>query len=166
MNTTAKGDIAEQAVALALLKAGKPVLRPVSNGLPYDIAVDNLDGTFTRVQCKTGTLKCDGGVVRFRPRSADARRPNGVPYHGQIDAFGVHCPQKQQVYFVSIVDLGTISSEVTLWLLAAKSGQEIGIRDASPHSLKPRAPEVPGECAARSGPRPGLGAIGHMQSLN
>ena len=124
-NTTAKGDVAEQAIVLALLKAGKTVLRPVSNGLRYDLVVDNLDGTFTRVQCKTGTLKCDGGVVRFRPRSADARRPNGVPYHGQIDAFGVYCPQNGEVYFVPITHLSGINSEVSLRLRPAKSGQEI-----------------------------------------
>src|SRR5260370_28329114 len=98
MNTTAKGDIAEQAVVLALLKAGKTVLRPLSNGLRYDLVVDNLDGTLTRVHCKTATLKGDGGVVGFRPRSADARPPTEVPYHGQIDAVGIYCPQNQQVY--------------------------------------------------------------------
>jgi len=134
-NTTAMGDIAEQAVVLALLKAGKTVLRPFSNASRYDLAVDNLDGTFTRVQCKTGTLKCDGGVVRFRPRSADARRPNGVPYHGQIDAFGVYCPQNQQVYFVPIADLGSISSEVSLRLVPARSGRKIGIRYATAYAL-------------------------------
>src|ERR1700681_1723894 len=136
-NTTAKGDIAEQAIVLARLKAGKTVLRPVSNGLRYDLVVDNLDGTITRVQCKTGTLKCDDGVVRFRPRSADARRPNGVPYHGQIDAFGVYCPQDEQVYFVPIADLGTISSEVSLRLVPARSGQEVGIRYATAYALLP-----------------------------
>ena len=135
MNTTAKGDVAEQAVILALLKAGKTILRPLSNGLRYDLVVDNLDGTFTRVQCKTGTLKGDGGVVRFRPRSADARRPTGVPYHGQIDAFGIYCRQNEQVYLVPIADLGTISSEVSLRLLPARSGQEIGIRYASAYTL-------------------------------
>jgi PD-(D/E)XK endonuclease len=134
-NTTAKGDIAEQTIVLALLKAGKTVLWPVSNGLRYDLVVDNLDGTITRVQCKTGTLKCDGGVVRFRPRSADARRPSGVPYHGQIDAFGVYCPQNEHVYFVPIADLGSLRSEVSLRLLPARSGQEIGIRYASAYAL-------------------------------
>jgi PD-(D/E)XK nuclease superfamily protein len=135
-NTTARGDIAEQAVVLALLKAGKTVLRPLSNASRYDLAIDNLDGTFTRVQCKTGTLKCDGGVVRFRPRSADARRPNGVPYHGQIDVFGVYCPQNGQVYFVPIADLGSIWSEVSLRLIPAKRGQEIGIRYASAYAIQ------------------------------
>jgi hypothetical protein len=139
--TTAKGDIAEQAIVLALLKAGKTVLRPISNGLRYDLVVDNLDGTITRIQCKTGTLKCDGGVVRFRPRSADARRPNGVPYHGQIDAFGVYCPQNGQVYFVPIADLGAIWSEVSLRLVPAKSGQEVGIRYARGYVLQAAEPE-------------------------
>ena len=154
MNTTARGDIAEQAVVLALLKAGKTVLRPVSNGLRYDIVVDNLDGTFTRVQCKTGTLKCDGGVVRFRPRSADARRPNGVPYHGQIDAFGVYCPQNQEVYFVPIADLDGINSEVSLRLIPARSGQEIGIRYASVYILERSTVGLPHIRAAREAALP------------
>jgi len=136
-NTTAKGDIAEQAVILALLKAGKTVLRPVSNGLRYDLVVDNLDGTFTRIQCKTGLLKCAGGVVRFRPRSADARRPNGVPYHGQIDIFGVYCPQNEQVYFIPIAQLSGINSEASLRLLPARSGQRAGIRLASAYADAP-----------------------------
>jgi hypothetical protein len=57
-------------IVLALLKAGKAVLRPVSNGLRYDIVVDNLDATFTRVQCKTGQLveatRC--GLPAIEPR--------------------------------------------------------------------------------------------------
>src|SRR5260221_3504421 len=124
-----------------MLKAGKTVLRPVSNGLRYDIVVDNLDGTFTRVQCKTGTLKCDGGVVRFRPRSADARRPNRVPYHGQIDAFGIYCPQNDHDYFVPIADLGTISSEVSVRVVPAPSRQEIGVRYANAYALQFHRPQ-------------------------
>jgi PD-(D/E)XK nuclease superfamily protein len=141
-NTTAKGDIAEQAIVLALMKAGKTVLRPVSNGLRYDLAVDNPDGTITRIQCKTGTLKGDGGVVRFRPRSAYAQRPNCVLYHGQIDMFGVYYPQNGQVYFVPIADLGTIWSEVSLRVLPAKSGQEHSIRYASAYMIGASGSEI------------------------
>jgi hypothetical protein len=104
--------------------------------LRYDLVAANPDGTFTRVQCKTGALKRDGGVVRFRPRSADARRPNRVPYHGQIDAVGIYCPQDEQVYFVPIADLGTISSEVSLRVVPARSRQEVGIRYASAYALQ------------------------------
>ena len=100
MSTTAKGDVAEQAVVLALMAAGKTVLKPISNGLRYDPVIDNLDGSFTRVQCKTGVLKAGGGIVCFRACNADARRPGGVPYQGQVDAFGIYCPQNGGVYFV------------------------------------------------------------------
>jgi PD-(D/E)XK endonuclease len=65
LSTTAKGAGAEQAILLALMVAGKTVLKPVSTGLRYDLVMDNLGGTFTRVQCKTGVLKPGGGVVRF-----------------------------------------------------------------------------------------------------
>jgi PD-(D/E)XK endonuclease len=140
LNTTAKGDIAEQAVTLALMVAGKTVLKPVSNGLRYDLAIDNLDGTFTRVQCKTGIVKRDGGVVHFRACSADARRPNGVAYHGQVDAFGVYCPEDGSVYLVPIDQLSGISTVVSLRLLPTKSGQEQGIRLAAAYRVSPKDP--------------------------
>ena len=135
LNTTSKGDIAEQAVVLALMAAGKTVLRPVSNGLRYDLVVDNLDGTFARVQCKTGMLKCRGSVLRFRAYNADARRPNGVPYLGQVDAFGVYCPDDGRVYFVPISEIGGITSEVSLRLQPTRSGQEKGVRYADAYLL-------------------------------
>ena len=135
LSTTAKGDLAEQAVLLALMAAGRTILRPVSNGLRYDLVVDNLDGSFTRVQCKTGTLKHDGSVLRFRACSADARRPNGVPYQGQVDAFGVYCPEDRSVYLVPIDELGGITSVVSLRLVPARSGQLARIRLAAAYRL-------------------------------
>jgi PD-(D/E)XK endonuclease len=96
MSTTAKGDVAEQAVVLALMAAGKTVLKPISNGLRYDLVIDNLDGSFTRVQCKTRMLKRGGTVLAFRAYNADARRPSGVSYQGQVDAFGVYCPWRRR----------------------------------------------------------------------
>jgi hypothetical protein len=135
LNTTAKGDVAEQAVVLALMAAGKTVLRPISNGLRYDGVIDNLDGTFTRVQCKTGMLKRGGSVVNFRAYNADGRRPNGVPYLGQVDAFGVYCPQDGRVYFVPIGEIGGITSEVSLRLQPTRSGQEKGVRYAAAYPL-------------------------------
>jgi len=87
-NTTALGDRSELEVAAALTRCGRNVLRPLSASLRYDLAVDNGDGTITRIQCKTGLLK--DGAVYFRAHNPDARRPNGVPYRGQVEAFGVY----------------------------------------------------------------------------
>jgi hypothetical protein len=103
----------------------------LSNGLRYDLVVDNLDGTFNRVQCKTGVLKGNGAVVHFRAYSVDGRRPHALPYHGQVDSFGVYCPQSGQVYLVPMTALGAVSTVVSLRLRPARSGQHHGIRYAS-----------------------------------
>jgi hypothetical protein len=136
LNTTAKGDIAEQAVVLALMLAGKTVLRPISNGLRYDLVIDNLDGTFSRMQCKTGMLKRGGSVLTFRAYNADARRPLGVPYIGQVDAFGVYCPWDGCIYFVPVLAIGSITSEVSLRVARPRNGQTTGIRYAADYLIR------------------------------
>jgi PD-(D/E)XK endonuclease len=103
--------------------------------LRYDLVIDNLDGTFNRVQCKTGVLKGNGAVVHFRAYSVDGRRPRALPYQGQIDSFGVYCPQNEQVYLVPIAALGAATTVVTLRLVPTRSGQHLGIRFASAYGV-------------------------------
>jgi hypothetical protein len=43
-DTTTPGDLAEIEIAAALMRSGRRVLRPLSNGLRYDLVVDNNDG--------------------------------------------------------------------------------------------------------------------------
>lgn len=74
---------------LALIVAGKSVLLPWGAHYRYDFVLDESDGRFIRVQCKSGVYR--HGCVYFRTASADRRRPNGDPYFGQIDAFAVYC---------------------------------------------------------------------------
>lgn len=123
-NTTALGDRSELEVAAALTRSGRNVLRPLSAGLRYDLAVDNGDGTITRIQCKTGLLK--DGAVYFRAYNCDARRPNGVPYRGQVEAFGVFCPQTGCVYLVPFTVLASVST-ARLRIDAARNGQVKGV---------------------------------------
>lgn len=132
-DTTARGDITELAVALALMRSGRKVLRPVSTGLRYDLVIDEENGTFTRVQCKTGRLRA--GVISFRLAMSDARRPNGVPYHGEVEAFGVHCPEVARSYLVPMTDLGTMRNLASLRLTPARNGQRKGIRDAARYEI-------------------------------
>lgn len=127
-DTTARGDISEIQITAALMRIGRRVLRPISTGLRYDLLVDNEDGTFSRIQCKTGLLK-DGYIV-FRVRNFDARRPQGVSYRGQVDAFGVFCPQTGRAYLVPMVALASSDSIAVLRLRPAKNGQRARIRMA------------------------------------
>jgi hypothetical protein len=126
-DTTTIGDLTELEVATALARAGMRVLRPLFTGLRYDLAIDNGDGTLTRVQCKTGILRA--GWIEFRTYNADARRPQGVPYWGQIEAFGVFCPQTARTYLVPI-DAVTSACTARLRLKPARNGQEKRVRRA------------------------------------
>ena len=104
------------------------MLRPLSAGLRYDLAIDNGDGTIRRVQCKTGILR--DGVILFRTYNADGRRPRGVVYRGQIEAFGVYCPQTKAAYLIPIGALDT-SSTARLRVDDARNGQVRRIKYAS-----------------------------------
>jgi hypothetical protein len=96
------------------------VLRPISSAVRYDPAID--------------FRKC--GRILFRVCSADARRPSGVPYHGQADAFGVYCPQTTGVYLIpmaAVADLGIVAS---LRVDSAKNGQTKRVRYAIDYEIK------------------------------
>jgi len=124
-DTTTRGELSELEIATALARAGRRVLRPLSAGLRYDLAVDNGDGTLCRIQCKTGILR--DGFIEFNVVSFDGRRPNGVSYVGQIDAFGIHCPQNGRSYLVPLTALHASVSKGRLRVLPAKNRQVSGI---------------------------------------
>ena len=130
-----RGARSEAALLHAPVAAGKTVLLPWGGHHRYDFVLDEGGGVYIRVQCKTGVLKRGGTVLRFRACSADARRPNGVPYQGQVDAFGVYCPENGSAYLVPMAELNGITSVVSLRLVPARSGQRAGIRLAALYRL-------------------------------
>ena len=134
-NTTARGELSELEIALALTRAGMNVLRPMSAGLRYDLAIDNGDGTIVRVQCKTGILR--DGAIFFRTYNADGRRPRGVSYAGQVEAFGVYCPQTNGAYLVPLHALET-NGTARLRIGAPRNGQAKGIKYAAEFEIATR----------------------------
>jgi hypothetical protein len=99
------GAISQAKVMAALVEAGKAVLAPCVSVLPYDLAIDE-GGHLNRVQCKTGRLV--RGAIYFRShRLRAAKRESGWQrrvrdYAGDIDSFGVFCPDNGGVYLVPI----------------------------------------------------------------
>src|SRR5262249_40775627 len=97
------GAISQAKVMAALIEAGKFVLTPYVNVRPYDLVLDE-GGQFCRVQVKTGRLF--RGAICFRPhRLRAARRETGwqrrvTDYRGEVDYFGVYCPDNDGVYLV------------------------------------------------------------------
>ncbi len=104
------GAISQAKIATALLEAGMNLFLPYMRELRYDMVIEDAEGRLLRVQCKTGQLQ--HGAVSFRPWSQQAaKRETGwhrvrVGYQGEIDYFGVYCPDNGKVYLIPIGDVG------------------------------------------------------------
>jgi hypothetical protein len=131
-NSKAVGDITQSQVMAALLKHGKKVLMPFGDNFRYDLVVEE-DGRFTRIQCKTG--KMYGGAIVFSVASSQYHRGGKrMDYRGQVDAFGVFCPDNEKVYIIPIADLPLVR-EAKLRLTTPRNSQIKGIRWAAKYEI-------------------------------
>lgn len=98
------GDTAVAGVLARLLKRGYAILLPFGDSQRYDLVLDK-DGQFFRVQCKSGRVR--NGCIRFNSSSTEwykgHRRRN---YKGQIDYFGIYCPELDKTYLVPVDIVG------------------------------------------------------------
>ena len=135
MHPKAIGDRTTLAVMLALQEAGYAILLPFGENLRYDLVVDD-GGSFARVQCKTGRLR--DGVIRFKTCSSYAHHPNPKTrqrhYVGQIDYFGVHCPETAGVYLIPIKDASP-RALCSLRVAPPRNNQTRRIRSASAYEI-------------------------------
>jgi PD-(D/E)XK endonuclease len=133
------GAISQAKVMAALAAAGKVVLVPYVNVRPYDLVMEEQE-TFLRVQCKTGRVF--RGAIFFRPhRLRAAKRETGwerrvTDYRGEVDSFGIYCPENDRVYLVPIADVG-IQRICYLRLMPAKNNQNKRIRWAKDYEVVP-----------------------------
>jgi hypothetical protein len=128
-----KGGRSEAAILHALVASGRVVLMPWGASQRYDFVIDEGDGRFTRVQCKSGVYR--HGCVYFRTASADRRRPMGDPYVGQVDAFAVYCPELDASFLVPIQEIRA-RQVAALCIDTPANGQTTGIRWADPYALR------------------------------
>ena len=117
-------------VLAALLRAGKTVLQPFGDNQRYDIVIDE-GGKFFRIQCKTGRVR--DGAIRFSTCSVRYDQ-SARSYVGEIELFGVYCPETDKVYLVPIAEASTIT-ETSLRTEAPKNGQKARIRMAKDFEL-------------------------------
>jgi len=103
-NTKEIGDTAVAGVLAKLLKKGYAILLPFGDSQRYDLVLDK-NGQFFRVQCKSGRVR--NGCIRFNSSSTQwykgHRRKN---YKGQVDYFGVYCPDLDKTYLIPVNVVG------------------------------------------------------------
>jgi hypothetical protein len=129
------GDRTTLAVMAAFEAVGVPFLVPFGENTRYDLVLD-LGTDLARVQCKTGRLR--QGAVRFRTCSYYFHHPNpkrpSRDYIGEVDYFGVYCPETTGVYLIPIQDLQTRHS-ATLRVDAPRNNQYKRVRFAAEYEI-------------------------------
>jgi len=143
--TSATGNRTAGFVLAALLEAGYRPLLPFGDGHPYDIAFDD-DGRLLRVQCKTGRLI--KGAVCF-PTAIWCRGNKYRSYRGDVDYFGVYCPDARQVYLVPVADVPDRCA--SLRVDPPRNGQAKGVRWANDNVFWPEN-QLRGPLASPSDP--------------
>ncbi|MCI0704490.1 MAG: group I intron-associated PD-(D/E)XK endonuclease [Planctomycetia bacterium] len=142
-NTSLSGEVCRAQIIAALTLQGKTVLLPLGDFQRYDLVIDD-GGRFLRVQCKVARLI--KGAIQFHPCSIDSRSTPGrcvrKGYVGQVDFFGVYCPQVKKCYLVPI-EIATATC-CSLRVAPTKNGQQQGIRWAVDYEIRVDQVEVRG----------------------
>lgn len=135
-NTSKVGEVSAVQVAAALVRMGKSVLLPLGDHKRYDLVVEEEDGRFLRVQCKTGRIV--KGVLWFPTCSISSRVRVGrktvrKPYAGEVELFGVFCPDNGKVYLIPADDMARYAA--FLRVEPAKNNQKKNIRWAAEYEI-------------------------------
>jgi PD-(D/E)XK nuclease superfamily protein len=129
------GDRTTLAVMLALREVGLAVLVPFGENTRYDLVID--DGArLMRVQCKTGRLRKGAVLWSMCSNYGHHAKPRVVhrDYQGEVDYFGVFCPETQGIYLIPIDDV-PMKRQGSLRITPSKNNQRRFIRDANRYEI-------------------------------
>ena len=137
-NPKAIGERSEAIIIAKLSEVGYDVLKPFGDNMRYDLVIEDADGKFLRIQCKTG--RSNGSYIEFKPASfyyhtrAGRTTYGHKSYHGQIDYFAVYCRETKGVYLIPVEHTG--KSQMSLRLVPTKNSQEKNVRWAKDYELE------------------------------
>ena len=138
-NHKAVGEHSEAIIIAKLLEVGYHVFMPFGDNLRCDLIIEDAEGKFWKIQCKTGWTENNGAYIEFAVSSSyyhtrAGRTENGrKDYHGEVDYFGMYCPETTKVYLVPISQVGVTSA--MLRLMPTKNNQEKNVRWAKDYEL-------------------------------
>jgi hypothetical protein len=134
-NANSIGDISESAIITRFLQLGYVVLTVYGGNQRYDLVIEDAEGQFWRIQCKTARIEDNGTVVAFDTANHNVALKNKQwrHYRGQCDYFAVFCEELNKIYLVPVDQVGTAS--VNLRLVSAKNNQVKNVRWARDYEL-------------------------------
>lgn len=115
-DTNRVGEISESAIITRFLQLGYVVLTPYGGNQRYDLVVEDADGHFWRIQCKTGRIDENRTAVNFNTaiRNVTGRNRQSRHYRGQCDYFAVYNETLNKVYLIPVDQVGTTSAVLRL----------------------------------------------------
>ncbi|MDR3421981.1 MAG: group I intron-associated PD-(D/E)XK endonuclease [Xanthobacteraceae bacterium] len=141
-STTFRGDVAEMMAAAELVRRGYIVSRPLTNGAPYDLLVDDGRAVF-KVQVKRTCLDRENDSVRIQLSSSKYHRGRaGVSYAGRVDMIlAVDC-EASAFYVVAGADLERW--EIRIRTAPALNNQTKGTRSPADYAIDRAFPTLAG----------------------
>lgn len=133
---SSRGTESEMIIATELVRAGYTVLTPYGYMHRYDLVIEDADGRFWKIQCKTawlatqteGAITFAGCSVRGSGRGAIKRKYT----IDEIDYFAVYSPDTGKVYLIPAEGIG---NQCSLRLTPSKNKQEKNVRYAADYEL-------------------------------
>jgi hypothetical protein len=134
-NTNSIGDISEAAIIARFLQLGYVVLTPYGGNQRYDLVIEDADGQFWRVQCKTAWIDEGNTVIKFNTanRNVTGKNRQTRHYRGQCDYFAVYNATLNKVYLIAVDQVG--AGGVSLRLAPSKNNQDKYMRRAKDYEL-------------------------------
>lgn len=123
-STNRKGQVSESAIMTRFLQCGYVVLTPYGGAQRYDLVIEDVDGQFWRIQCKTAWLDESDTTLVFSTANANVTGENRQlrHYREQCDYFAVYCEKLNKVYLIPVDQVGTAKAH--LRLTPVKKNQE------------------------------------------
>jgi hypothetical protein len=135
----AMGAESEAVIAAVLIQTGYTVLTPNGYMHRYDLVIEDAEGKFWKVQCKTAWLSKDRATLRFNGYSLLMKGQKGrseskrTGYENDVDYFAVYSPDTQKVYLLPVTHVK--NTENCLRLIPAGNNQEKNVRYAAGYEL-------------------------------
>jgi len=129
------GEITESAIVTKLLQLGYVVLTPYGGNQRYDLMIEDNEGKFWRVQCKSAQIDENNTVLKFDTANHNVTGKNRQMrhYRGQCDYFALYCDKLNKVYLISVDEVG--DTRAHLRLTPPKNRNQHGYRMASDYEL-------------------------------
>ena len=109
-SSTMRGGESHAHIVARLIASGYVVLEPVGAvALRYDLVIEDAEGKFWRIQCKTG--RYINGSVQFHTNNTGGKKVV-KSYQGAVDYFAVYSPDLGKIYLVPITAVRDVGASL------------------------------------------------------